>query len=602
MPFGTLQSSKRLGISNVTVPNAASFGETVLRLLPGFLVYQGQMVHSTAWTFGPGAAAGEWCGSVDNEKFHQITIRQVSAHDTVFARRNLSVTPQYAFAWHRANSYNQIYYAGNEPNAYSALATGSGSTCANDCWNPRDRIIDNGIAGCFPDPNTQFWETGSGGFSGPRPTICTHGTDWKRIRPEALALLYLRIKREAESLGRGHVVLPPSAIHANFGFGEDDEKRYWRDFYNAVRDGVSIGSCAENGITPDKLKVLHVHHYAELPKKDAQGNLIFLPRESVGYSASMVRKGADWYRGEYNNGAALRLDILLSETGPRWDVGLVNPDLVWSGGWPDFRTGLAWWNTWLCWLLRTGPRDCNLLNWNTGEHTIHACIHEASIAPMATNQPSNGTRHQWYFNTKAWDTYWYDAPVIDIPSLQVTSGNPGYPYERSFSISPISWGGKTWYTTPFGACFTVWSRVGTLPVTGNLNTGWVSNTQEGAVGKATFSLQPGWNTVYFPVIKNTGTFPQGTSFFVQWLTSTGDGPYRGQLSMDDFENSGVHSNDGYNQYVYMSMVYPVVSWVDDTATEPRTVKIQLSRNKTGPEAWLGPPVVLPGVCSWFIYQ
>jgi hypothetical protein len=140
--------------------------------------------------------------------------------------------------------------------------------------------------------------------------------------------------------------------------------------------------------------------------------------------------------------------------------------------------------------------------------------------------------------------------------------------------------------------------VGADPTGQNLNTGWVLSTSQGIAGTASVSLPPGYSTVYFPVIKTMGTFDPYTQINVRWVRSDGAIKDQGVMSLSDFQDSGVFAYYGYNQSIYTAMVYPVVC----KASTARTVTVQLSRNLTGPGAWLGRPIVLPGACSWFITQ
>ncbi len=419
-------------------------------------------MHNQEWAGGPAKAAAEWCGQPDNEQYQNTTIREISAHDTVFSRRNLG-DPQYIdFLWHRSATTNQLYYVGNEPEYGSTLS--NNITCPSNCWNPRDRYIDGHISGCFPNPDSQFWEL------------------------------------------------------------QDD------------------------------------------------------------------------------GGNPLPMDILVSEMGPHWYISQDRPGLEWSGGWPGFCTGLTWWNTYLCWLTRQGPLECNLQNWESGLHTIHACIHSANLPPFATSNAPNHQRNQWYFNSDTWSTHVYNnANMLKCTQLvNETNETTSQTFENSFSaFNTISWDGRTWRSTPFGVCYTVWSNVGPDPISGNLATGWVSSTQSGVVGSASINLPSGYSTVYFPIIKNMGAFTAGTQINIRWIRpSDGAVHDRGFMDMRDFSNSGIYYYYGLTQYTYAAMVYPVVCY----ASTARTVTVQLSRNISGTQIWLGRPIVLPGACSWFITQ
>ena len=151
MPFGPFSINHRIGIANFTYPNAVSFGQTVLRLTPGFPVYGQQLVHSTKNQAGPYIAAAEWCdqGNVDNDFSATTVLREISAHSTQWARRNLSSAPFWNFITHRRDYANQIYYVGNEVEMGSGLEIITPDPNGCNCWNPPDRIIDDFFASCF---------------------------------------------------------------------------------------------------------------------------------------------------------------------------------------------------------------------------------------------------------------------------------------------------------------------------------------------------------------------------------------------------------------------------------------------------------------------
>jgi hypothetical protein len=246
-----------LGISNLQGINAFAFASTVLRLPTNIPIYQGQLIHSLAWKGGPAQAAADWCGLADNEISQTSTIREISAHDTQFARRNLSNTVRLPWESHRQTYTNQIYYVNNEPEAACSLSTGS--SCDSDCSNPRDRLIDAHFANYFPDPSNQFWQNLADGVD----INCGSGVDYKRARPEAMAWIYMKLKQETEPLGRGHLVLPPSGIEA-FNDGGTGISPYWQTFYDKVHNGVTFGGIRLS-ITPADLRALHFHHYSLRP-------------------------------------------------------------------------------------------------------------------------------------------------------------------------------------------------------------------------------------------------------------------------------------------------------------------------------------------------
>ena len=514
MPFGNIPSTSRLGISEFNYARRFRFASTVLRLPPNIPIYQGQLVHSTEWREGPQRAAAAICGYTDTNISHTTTIRQISAHDTMWSRYNLSLPIlRENFEWHRGYYYNQIYYVSNEPETKSILRT-LPECDASDCWNPRNNTIDPSISPYFPNPDNQFWEyyPNEDGirFTGD----CPGDGLSSRIRPDAMAFVFLRLRRLSipPQLNRGHVVLPPSAIDARLALSNP----YWQTFFDCVRNGVTINSVTEPGITPSELKVIHIHRYTDDPNLSGM-----TPSATVAKDASIIRKGVDWFRNRYNSNP-LPADILLSEMGLNWKI---QTDLRWAGGWPGFASGLTWWNTWLCWLTRIGPAECNLQGWDTGAHTIHACAHETSLRPYVLEQSPNDYRTQWYFNSDAWGQYgYYDAPVYKIGALAIKS--PSKTYQNSFTaFDSITWWSKQWRTTPFGACYTVWAYVGADPNVQNyqlFGQGWVESLSSGESGKANITLPSGYSTVYFPVIKDMGTFPS-TAIAMKWYREPGDG-------------------------------------------------------------------------------
>ena len=161
MPLGPIPWNRRLGIANSQTPLAADFGSKVLKLPAHFPISQQQLVHSAEWRDGPSAGA-EWCGTEDAETKQECTFREISAHDTQFARRNLSHTAGMDFLTHRSTCTNQLYYVNNEPDSGSYLSTDP--SCTAQSFEPRDREIDPYLSGVFTEPTTHFWELAPGGL------------------------------------------------------------------------------------------------------------------------------------------------------------------------------------------------------------------------------------------------------------------------------------------------------------------------------------------------------------------------------------------------------------------------------------------------------
>lgn len=634
MPFGLIPHTRRIGISNTTTYNASLFATIVLRMPTDIPIYQQQLVHSNEWRHGPERAAAEWClnGANDGDWQHTYTLRQISAHDTFFSRRNVEGTPNFSLQWHRANTDYQIYYVNNEPEAGSSLRLNFAqcATDANDqdCWNPRDRYLDPSLkkpdnSPVFPpDPlNPQiiplFWEDGISVLQG-----CSNNQYPKRIQAKALAYVYLRFKRETETLpGKHHVVLPPAAIHADF----EPANPYWPTFFDNIHNvsGVTINGSTEAGITPSGLKVLHIHHYS--PKKYATTPAT--PLDSVIETAKQVRSGADWYRSRYNGGNPLLLDILISEIGPDWrdkTTPTGKPKAI-AGGWDNFRDGLSWWNSLLRWYTKRAGKDCNLQGWDVGTHTVYGLIHEPVQVPFVELSPKSTaasgpltTRQQWFFNADAWATYIdYAIPALTYPALGTDVGAQYYQNTVS-SSNPISWGvrhndpagalPRTWYTTPFGACTAVWAQVGADPTTTTIGTGWVPSTTAGTIGGtgvgAIVTLPVGYSTVYFPVFKDYATFTSMDQISFAWIRGNGDVCYRGYMALSDFQDTKLYtyvppgSTTGVTEPMYSAMIFPVVCY----SSILRQVTVELRRPYNGPQVWVGRPIVLPGACSWLNTQ
>lgn len=207
MPFGTNYSICKLGISNPTSPNGLRFAQTVLRLPSNTTNYQQHIAHSQYWAMGPDHASTDCCGTnctCDTESEQAYTLREISAHDTVFARRNIGSAnaPNFSLLSHRARTSNQMYYLDNEPEVSARLRTFS-ECHMYPCWSPRNRIIDSYVSSDFPNP-ADFWEAAGAEFA-VASQACWSTTDTpQRATAEALALVYLKMRQEILSLNRGH--------------------------------------------------------------------------------------------------------------------------------------------------------------------------------------------------------------------------------------------------------------------------------------------------------------------------------------------------------------------------------------------------------------
>ena len=653
MPFGSLNTTYRLGVANTSEADAFRWARQVLRLSietfpQSFPVYQQQMVHAiNRWEQGPASAAAEqcWDGLGDSEYGLANVIRQASAFDTLFSRRN--VTPgiqnfipfrlppksDYSADVHSNNFYGQVYFVHNEPEATSTSLGLPDTTEACSAgvwpWGPRNNTIDQKVDTLGVIPFSSFWEEPNGAGLG------------RHIRAQALALVFLRLKRVIEAKLRSHIVLPPVPSAPMLGaFGN----LFWKDFYNAVRDGVTISAPTlgqpnrteiENGVPPKDLKVLHFHYYS--PPRDplSQGNL---PLESVAEGAYAIKSGVNWFRQQYNPGQPLDMDILVSEMGPLWqiagDAANEKHKWAWAGGWNNFRDGLSWWNSWLCWLMRRAPlaSECNLANSPNGNktdaHALYACIHSPDVLPYCTTK-TNGlfwntnttTRNQIFFHADNWAVGNVSGKDF-IVSPQLNSFGR---YQTSFSVfDPTNWdpapgttANTVWRIGPLGACYKVWSQIASDLLATSFGTGWYANSLAGVIGETTIDLPGGYSTVYFPIIKSFGTFALNTQIIATWR-KTGRPDYvfgyfgaESSLTTEfpDAKNVTQIWSDipgPYNlsphtipaQTIYSSMIFPVVCY----SASPQTVTVRLSRNIGGAYVSLGRPVVLRQACSWLNNQ
>jgi hypothetical protein len=644
MTIGSLDPLKRLGIANCSrtvepqYASAGGFGYAVLRLPADSPIYQQQLVRSTALGHGPEPAAMETCcagATTDLLIDHHNVLRQISVHDSIFSRRNIRSNihsgtrcaalfddnPYFhggpdedPFPGHAETYVNHIYYVNNEPEIFSALrnpAHTDGGICGG-CWDPRSWAIDIHVAKFFT--NTAFWEDKTDpdprDLDNPGISFCRERdeSNWRRITARAMAWVYLTMRNEMLSLNRGHLVIAPSAAKAAIGSGTDP---FWRDFYTAVRDGVEIGGYPPPRISAAAdLRVLHVHDYAPHPTKVQANNPIpsSVPLGAVAWSVNTIRRGAKWIHTDLYNitglddAGKLPLDLLISEMGLSWperDEENYDPKLI-AGYYNNYRDGLVWWNSWLCWLTRLAPSECNL----TSSKTAYGCLHIPDREPYVTQTPPAASRTQIYFHADTWAvTSQPNMAALDHTIVQNNIGNQQY-QNKVTSNTAILWPNTStsWYAMPLGICYTVWAQVGPKPVTGDFSTGWIQNTQAGVITTAQISLPAGWSTVYFPVIKYAAansTFPVSTQINIDWIRTDGFVRAHGYMDLNDIPD-GASYNDFANikKWVFPAMIYPVVC----KKGSADTVTIRLRRNTTGPIIWLGPPVVLAGACSWLVGQ
>ncbi|NJM41286.1 MAG: hypothetical protein HC853_11225 [Anaerolineae bacterium] len=480
-----------------------------------------------------------------------------------------------------------------------------------------------------------------------------------------MALTYLnilRIKRLTEAKSRGHVVLAPcptAPMMNAFKVNTSSSDPYWTNFYSAVRDGVNIlvpnpippqyTSQQESGISPQSLKALHLHYYSS--PRDTVGNppptdtLHNLPLEAVAEGAYLIKGGVNEFRKIYypnNPNQPLDMDVLLSEMGADWrimlDRNFPKYKWAWAGGWNNFRDGLSWWNSWLCWLMRRAPlaSELNLANCPTGTktdaHALYACLHSADLKGYSTQETSDSTtmdgqiwfingRNQYFFNADSWTTgiAMQMESIVSNHLMLLPSGR----FSNSFTaLYPTAWDNNTQYRIgPLGACYKVWSQIASDLNTTTYGAGWYSNSTAGTnIGETTVDIpgQPGglYSTIYFPIIKSFGTFPSSTNtrFSITWRQSGRPDYAFGYFDANEFPNSkavtqiwtnelapfnyGPKDISSQPQTIYSAMIFPVVC----RSSTPQTVTLRLSRNIGGTSVSLGRPIVLRQACSWLTDQ
>lgn len=660
--------SSRLGVANAEVSNAHQFASVVLRLPSGCPVYYQSLVHNVRLGSGPSYASADY-GCNGNPADATVglgqVMREIAVNDTQFSRRNIWDSSAYRFAGngvpgHIDNYRKQTYYVANEPDLASNLMwSPEQHNCG--CWNPSHRRLDAFISGCFPDPGSQFYEAADGLTLFPKD--CPTDTNGRRIRPDVLAYVYLRLKRLGESRNE-HVVLPPAAHRAMFSLDQ-----YWRTFFDAVHGrgnfywGVSVGNgCRQSPLQPgESLRVLHTHQYnvpwnspppgsgrtVEYPNVNDPED----PMGAVRDGAFNVWRGVEQYNRDYVTNAPrptplkpLALDYILSEMGPEHSIGYDGKFArynKWTGGYHSFLTALTYWNSWLCWLTRRAPYELKLQGWADGSNTLYAMIHDAAREPFVARSPAlvedANRRNQWYFNLDptnltTWNIYSYQgAPSIDVdPSREqvkngASSSDPqGLNYSRYFScLQATNWAiadgtNFTWYMAPFGACYYVWSRVGPAPVvttyyTGNSTAypGWFDDLGEAREHDVRVWVPGGWSTIYIPFIKGFKaytSFSPYTEYSVRFVKGDGNVRDFGALDLTAFPHTQTYDFNQYDPQRYNNNP-PGDNIISSAMLLPLVVKapyeqyvnLRLRRNNPGTPVWLGRPVVLEGYgCSWAV--
>jgi len=609
-------SYNHLGIANPSIPRGRDFAQYVLRLPVTSPLYQQQLAHNLQWQQGTLAAA-EYYPPSDPEQWTEYTFRQVSVHNTPYALRNVLATT-FNQVTHRRNANpittNQIYYLNNEP---------------------EDSTVDSQTLDPFIQP---YFPTTSSFWSAPSLPA--------RATPQALATTYkiLRDNMAGDPLSntRGHILLPPASIRGRLGAYDSrygtglsfDGDRYWKDFYDSL--------LMTHQTYVEDLHALHVHQYdfeytdGQFAdgnyKKPANTPTYVRPIKSAAATASRVMTGARWFRTRYQSrfrsgGNLLPIDLLLSETGFDWRIerpirprGALYPYL-WAGGWPSLKLGLSWWNTWLYWLTRRAATDCGL----AAGRSLFACFHTPSSPPYATpidsdnysNTWSRGNyRHQSFFNCDSWTGSTYiNAPCIRAPALQ--NETTGLAFLNSFTaIISRQWQGLNWYTGPFGACLKVWAEVGADPIWASFGGGWWLTNVNGLSAQGSVTLEPGYNTVYIPIIKRQlGQYGANDQFLIYFVHQNGTQTQVGQGKFAEIPDSEAF-NENFdfladctppyttdcsvptNIEMSSAMVYPVVCYSAAT----RVVGVKIYNSSNGRNVYYGRPIALGTACSWIATQ
>ncbi len=637
MPLGNIPWKNRLGISNSRAPDASDFANKVLQLPTSIQIYQQQLVHSRAWAQGPAVAAAEWCygGAQDFEPNQNTALREISAHDSVFARRNLSqYTSPGNFEWYKRHRDNnslisnyQIYYVLNEPEIVSRKSNlGASLRCPantiDQCWDPRDWNVDPDFQ-CIP----VYWEPSTSGY-----IYCDDAgaDDYKRICAEALAYQFLKLWHENHDLLKGHIILPPSAADTRLGISNT----YWNTFYKkALSEGIGYSGCpTQTAITPTNMQALHIHHYTGNPLVT-----FYDPIKTTAYDANIIREAADWLKTNYSPSTnILPMHIVLSEFG--LDFNMPEEDQRrYAGYFPNMLDGLSWWNSLLAWLTRIAPSECKLVEVGSeldpAGYTLYAAIHNPSVIPYVKIGNSNAQRNQYYFDSSTYTKQVF-SNMQSINTQRPDKPTSNTTYRGVFSTYPaISW--KPHYdqnfvsfrSTPFGKCYAVWAQVGADGVDDlnfGLNKGWVTSQIPGTMGgsgnniplTANITLPAtynGWSTIYLPVIKGWGTISaNNVQFYISVHVGGPEGPELeiGKMGMSDFADAQnvdidpLPNNTALSpQRVYPAMIYPVVCFSPGIV---RTITITIERvqnfGTTGSTVYLGRPIVLEGACSWLIEQ
>jgi hypothetical protein len=573
---GVLNLQYPLGVANTSLPNATDFAYNILRMNENGvdpMVYVQEITRSRSVLGGRNNDAA-WCPSVpptyppsnptpattptpiyeDAEAELGTILREISTHDHFFGRRNIldgrvplfhtptPSQPNKGFA-NRAYSNNLIFYLYNEPEAFIPFTTptpgGANTPTPGGDWYMCQWSVPQNQSNGYPKVDRSITATPVATVlqvpagSTPGALVPT------RIRAQRLGAQYLDIRSRLLALNKGHVLLMPSAISADFlqpvcGSSED----YWEAFFDTVLLGTGH-------ISVQELRALHTHYYPSyFPGVNTSYNGTayggYDPMKFTASLATKVSEGVNWFKNTYNGGNDLPLNYILSETGPAWEElkAAINDQLpsAFTAGFPDFVLAQSYWNTYLFWLSRRAKSQIGLQN----GYGVFSMIHIADSPPHlilaekidtspwqhstiqsvnrqvleVTASGTNVTAIDSVSQSVRYITFGCDVgetPPTSCVNYIVTQGmtfNTGWTvpsdsklthtYKDEYNANKT----KSYYMAPLGATLSVWSKIAADASTNAFGSGFYYHTANGTLtGTAEIVLKPGWNSVYIPFVK-----------------------------------------------------------------------------------------------------
>ncbi|MEI7468142.1 MAG: hypothetical protein WCL57_07980 [Chloroflexota bacterium] len=607
MPFN---SSNRVGIANLVMPNARQFASTVLGLPSQAPIYQQQLWHNMNGTAGPNRAATEMCGATnDNDANDSYVIRQLTTGDGTFMRENWA-----AGQTHAQNNLTtpQIYYFGNEtdmpslkmdptapnPPPYWGLFNGV-YRGFNNCSEPSisgagsnlSQAESNALTAQYAFPGAINWSPRTGNNS--NWLITSTGQNNNLIvDPQQMAASYvsklttsyngnLLFDNQAASKNK---LLPPSPVSLTLGtpgsYGVlpfNNNRYYWQEFYDKVRDLLGVANM-------NRIGMLHLHYYSY-----NQGNNVFSTLQS---DFARLDDSVNWFRTRYFSGGTLPLDVLISENAPR-ELGAGLPTIdYWRRGWSDTKIEFGWWNSYLSHLFREYPQG----KLNSGK-TVFSCVHGGEGLPFVDTST-------WTPQTIIYQNMNGGGAVIESKPKVIIDGLTMFSEAYSFPCAPNgNWNTLTsYYRTPFAATMATWSKISLDTTVGTLAGGqnWELLSSQAGTTKITTFCPPisisgnGAYSICVPVVKLPGTFGSSQIRLV-WKMGGNAATYPTAFYAI---NAVVHfpdtpSNSGY----YASMIFPFVL---KNTNGSQTIQFAVERydGVSNPAIRIGKPIVSSGVTWW----